>query len=93
MKNIGMEYEVYESFLLQKPDFQKGMKRTKRIYSHMHSFANFPQDMKEENLDRSYQNDSKSIDGSESLHHSIQGLKRTKKFYEKLNNYGSFTQK
>ena len=88
MKNIGMEYEVYESFLLQ-----KGMKRTKRIYSHMHLFANFPQDMKEENLNPAYPNESKNIEGSESLHHSFQGLKRTKKFYEKLNNYGSFTQK
>ena len=44
MKNLGMEYEVYKSLLVQKVDCPKGLKRSQRFYSHMHSFANFPQE-------------------------------------------------
>merc|ERR1712062_309305 len=44
MKNLGMEYEVFKSLLVQKVDCPKGLKRSQRFYSHMHSFANFPQE-------------------------------------------------
>merc|ERR1711953_101939 len=44
MKNLGIEYEVYKSLLVQKVDCPKGLKRSQRFYSHMHSFANFPQE-------------------------------------------------
>ena len=44
MKNLEMEYEVYKSLLVQKVDCPKGLKRSQRFYSHMHSFANFPQE-------------------------------------------------
>merc|ERR1712062_489733 len=45
MKNLGIEYEVYKSLLVQKVDCPKGLKRSQRFYSHMHSFANFPQEV------------------------------------------------
>merc|ERR1711860_334527 len=44
MKNLGMKYEVYKSLLVQKVDCPKGLKRSQRFYSHMHLFANFPQE-------------------------------------------------
>ena len=49
MKNLGIEYEVYKSLLVEKVDCSKGLKRCQRFYSYMHSFANFPQVDSQEN--------------------------------------------
>ena len=49
MKNLEIEYEVYKSLLVEKVDCSKGLKRCQRFYSHMHSFANFPQVDSQEN--------------------------------------------